>query len=102
MFSESAPASLTENASIALGRLGLSCPRQLSQHLATVAVPFLTNMRRISWTDEKGHAYKGFTTIVLDNPQALEKCLLDYFAEIAGAPPVFPDKYGRCWSNAWF
>lgn len=89
IFTESAPASLTENAAIAIGRLGLACPRQLSPHLANFAVPFLGNMKNIGWTDEKGHAYKGFTDVVLANPPAMEKCLLDYFAEISSAPPVF-------------
>lgn len=82
------PQSLNENAAIALGRLGVSCHQQLAPHLSSFAVPFLNIMRNVPWTDEKGHAYKGFVTVVLANPQALEKCLLDFFLEMANAPGV--------------
>lgn len=89
MFSADVPDSLNENAAIALGRLGIGCHQQLAPHLANFAPPFLHSMQKVSWTDEKGHAYKGFVNVVLDNPQALEKCLLDFFMEMANAPGVF-------------
>jgi len=89
MFSTDVPDSLRENAAIALGRLGIGCHQQLAPHLANFAPPFLQSMRKVDWTDEKGHAYRGFVNVVLDNPQALEKCLLDFFAEMANAPDVF-------------
>jgi transportin-1 len=83
------PQSLNENAAIALGRLGISCHQQLAPHLANFAPTFLQIMRGVQWTDEKGHSYKGFVNVVLDNPQALEACLLDFFSEMAQAPGVF-------------
>jgi hypothetical protein len=89
MFSSEVPDSLNENAAIALGRLGLGCHEQLAPHLANFAGPFLQAMKRIAWTDEKGHAYKGFVNVVLDNPAALEQCLLDFLLEMANAPGVF-------------
>ncbi|KAK1021234.1 hypothetical protein LTR33_018518, partial [Friedmanniomyces endolithicus] len=89
MFAENVPESINENAAIALGRLGIGCHEQLAPHLADFAVPFLRAMQKVSWTDEKGHAYKGFASVVLDNPQAMERCLLDFFAEMANAPGVF-------------
>ena len=89
MFSNAVPESLNENAAIALGRLGIGCHQQLAPHLASFAGPFLHSMQKVGWTDEKGHAYKGFVNVVLDNPQALEKCLLDFFSEMANAPGVF-------------
>ncbi|KAK0247811.1 hypothetical protein LTR48_000733 [Friedmanniomyces endolithicus] len=89
MFAENVPESINENAAIALGRLGIGCHQQLAPHLANFAVPFLRAMQKVSWTDEKGHAYKGFASVVLDNPQAMEQCLLDFFAEMANAPGVF-------------
>lgn len=82
------PQSLNENAAIALGRLGVSCHQQLAPHLGSFAKPFLNIMRDVPWTDEKGHAYKGFVTVVLDNPQALESVLLDFFMEMANAPGI--------------
>lgn len=89
LFNPSVPQSLNENAAIALGRLGINCHQQLKDHLGTFAMPFLQSMRHVQWTDEKGHAYKGFVSVVLDNPQALEQCLLDFFMEMAQAPGVF-------------
>jgi hypothetical protein len=89
MFSAEVPQSLNENAAIALGRLGIGCHQQLAPHLANFAVPFLRSMQKVGWTDEKGHAYKGFSNVVLDNPQALENGLLDFFSEMANAPGVF-------------
>nr|POE94726.1 importin subunit beta-2 [Quercus suber] len=89
MFSNEVPESLNENAAIAVGRLGIGCHQQLAPHLAQFAVPFLQNMRKVGWTDEKGHAYKGFANVVLDNPQAMEHCLLDFLHEMASAPGLF-------------
>lgn len=89
MFNGSVPDSLNENAAIALGRLGIGCHQQLAPHLENFAIPFLKAMQKVSWTDEKGHAYKGFSQVVLDNPQALEKGLLDFFTEMANAPGLF-------------
>lgn len=89
MYEASVPESLNENAAIALGRLGIGCHQQLAPHLANFAVPFLQSMQKVAWTDEKGHAYKGFASVVLDNPKAMEQCLLNFFAEMANAPDVF-------------
>lgn len=89
MFSKDVPDSLNENAAIALGRLGIGCHKQLAPHLANFAPPFLQSMQKVDWTDEKGHAYKGFVNVVLDNPQALESCLIDFLTEMAKAPGVF-------------
>ncbi|WPG97425.1 ARM repeat-containing protein [Acrodontium crateriforme] len=89
MFSRDVPESLNENAAIALGRLGIGCHQQLAPHLANFAPVFLQTMQKVAWTDEKGHAYKGFAFVVLDNPAALEQCLLPFFGEMANAPGVF-------------
>lgn len=89
MFSKDVPDSLSENAAIALGRLGIGCHQQLAPHLAGFAPPFLQSIQRVGWTDEKGHAYKGFVSVVLDNPQALEACLGDFLGEMARAPSIF-------------
>jgi len=86
LFNRDVPDSLRENAAIALGRLGVGYHAQLAPHLANFAPPFLHSMQKVAWTEEKGHAYKGFVNVVLDNPQALEKCLLDLFLEMANTP----------------
>jgi hypothetical protein len=86
LFSTTIPESLNENAAIALGRLGLGNEQKLAPHLATFAPPFLTIMRKVSWTDEKCHAFNGFVQVVLQNPAGLEQCLLPFLSEIAMVP----------------
>ncbi|KAI9663217.1 MAG: hypothetical protein M1821_008265 [Bathelium mastoideum] len=94
LFNDRIPESLNENAALALGRLGIGCAPQLAPHLATFAPPFLRAMRKIDWTDEKGHALQGFVEIVLNHPQAMESCLLEFFNELASAPRIFLTSMG--------
>ncbi|KAF2138133.1 uncharacterized protein K452DRAFT_329026 [Aplosporella prunicola CBS 121167] len=89
LFNAKVPMSLNENAAIALGRLGIGSAQALAPHLATFAPYFLQAIKNVDWTDEKGHALNGFIKIVLCNPQAMEQCLLDFFAEMASAPNAF-------------
>jgi len=74
---------VVENAAIALGRLGLENYEQLAQHLPVFAQDFLNAMDEVEPTEEKATAFKGFTMIVSQNPQAMEKSLLHYFRAIA-------------------
>ena len=94
LFNDRIPESLNENAALALGRLGIGCAPQLAPHLFTFAPPFLKSMRKIDWTDEKGHALRGFVEIVHNNPQAMESCLLEFFNELASAPRLFLTSMG--------
>ena len=77
------PKSLCENAAIALGRLGLANAEQLSPMLETFAEDFLSTMEEVDTTEEKATAFKGFSMVVGQNPQAMEKSLLQYFRAIA-------------------
>ncbi|KAF3913203.1 Transportin-1 [Arthrobotrys entomopaga] len=77
------PASLTENAAIALGRLGLACCEDLAPHLQDFAEPFLHTLNRVQETDEKDTAFCGLALITLSNPQAMESCLKTFFDAIA-------------------
>ncbi|KAG6005112.1 hypothetical protein E4U54_000410 [Claviceps lovelessii] len=77
------PQSLAENAAIALGRLGLENSELLAPALPTFAEDFITLMNKVDPTDEKASAFKGFSTVVAQNPQAMEKVLLDYFVAVA-------------------
>jgi hypothetical protein len=89
LFNDKVPESLNENAAIALGRLGIGSSETLAPHLATFAPYFIQAIRKVLWTDEKGHALKGFNKIILCNPQSMERCLLDFFLEMASAEPHF-------------
>ncbi|KAI1813544.1 armadillo-type protein [Poronia punctata] len=77
------PKSVTENAAIALGRLGLGNAELLAPHLAKFAEAFLTSMDEVETSDEKATAFRGFTRIVEKNPMAMENSLLHFFTSIA-------------------
>lgn len=85
LFDERVPDSLSENAAIALGRLGLGSAQYLAVHLAQIAPAFLRSIKKVGWTDEKCHALTGFMLIMLANPGAMEQCLLEFFSELSTA-----------------
>jgi transportin-1 len=77
------PKSVLENAAIALGRLGLGNSEIMSHHLTTFSEPFLKSIKSVDYTIEKATACKGFTLCVINNPQAIEKDLAQFFSMIA-------------------
>lgn len=77
------PPSVTENAAVALGRLGLDNAEMLGEVLPTFSEDFLNIMDEVDPSEEKATAFKGFTMIVGQNPQAMEKTLLQFFRAIA-------------------
>jgi transportin-1 len=77
------PRSVTENAAIALGRLGLGNSALMAPQLASFAEEFLTSMDEVDPSDEKATAFRGFACIVEQNPMAMEKSLLHFFTSIA-------------------
>jgi hypothetical protein len=85
------PLSLTENAAVAFGRLGLGCPALIAPHLSEFATLFLNAIRNVAWTDEKAHALVGFVQIALADEQSrlVEKQLLELFIEFAKTPSEF-------------
>ncbi|KAF2665581.1 ARM repeat-containing protein [Microthyrium microscopicum] len=98
LFNDKVPESLSENAAIALGRLGLGCSDQLAPHLGQIAPHFLKALRSIAWTEEKVDALQGLLLMVSLNPQAMESCLLELFVELSTIPepttvkPIWTDK----------
>ncbi|KAI9865537.1 MAG: hypothetical protein M1824_002277 [Vezdaea acicularis] len=86
------PESVSENVAIALGRLGIGCAEELGPSLGEFAELFLSSIRKVDETDEKGTAFQGFTMIVNQNPQAMERCLLTYFHAIATYEKVLRPK----------
>lgn len=83
---EEVPDAAGENAAIALGRLGLSCPIHLAPFLGDFAEPFLSAMSKITASHEKASAFMGFNNVIERNPQAMERSLGLYFAAIAQFP----------------
>lgn len=87
---EECPDGATENAAIALGRMGLACPEQMASHLAEIAEPFLNSLSKVSSSEEKASAFLGFNNLIQQNPQAMEGSMAEYFTAIA----QFPYKQG--------
>jgi len=83
LYNQKIPESLNDNAAIAIGRLGIGNPEKIAPHLAAIAPLWLQAMSRQTWTEEKGDAFWGFNLSVLQNPQAMESSLLQYFSEVA-------------------
>jgi transportin-1 len=92
---EDVPDSVNENASMALGRLGISCPEQLAVHLDEFAEPFLNSMSKIASTHEKASAFLGFNNVIGQNPSGLggQGVLGMYFISIA----AFPSRRAKGW-----
>ncbi|KAI5458433.1 armadillo-type protein [Mariannaea sp. PMI_226] len=83
MVNPRVPKALTENAAMALGRLGLHNSEMLGPALSNFAEDWLNIMLDVDPTEEKATAFKGFAMIVGRNPQAMEKDLLKFFTSIA-------------------
>jgi HEAT repeat protein len=77
------PGGVSENAAIALGRLGLDNAELVAPHLGNFAEEFLDTMDDVDPSEEKATALRGFTEVVTRNPQAMESVLLHYFSTIA-------------------
>ncbi|KAK3350866.1 armadillo-type protein [Neurospora tetraspora] len=77
------PGGVSENAAIALGRLGLDNAELVAPHLGNFAEEFLDTMDDVDPSEEKATALRGFTEMVTRNPQAMESVLLHYFSTIA-------------------
>ncbi|KAH7362901.1 importin subunit beta-2 [Plectosphaerella cucumerina] len=75
--------SVRENAAIAIGRLGLHSHEQLAPMLPSFAEDFLSSMETVEVSEEKATAFKGFTLVVAQNPQAMESALPQFFVAIA-------------------
>lgn len=82
------PVSVTENAAIALGRLGTYYFESLAPRLAEFAKPFLQSLERVEANNEKGQAFLGFNRTISLNPSAMGDCLVEYLqaaAELLGS-----------------
>lgn len=88
------PASVTENAAVALGRLGIGSCDELAPHLNLFAMPFLEALTKVVETDEKDTALKGFCMVVGRNPEAMEAALVPFFRAIAGYREPSPELRG--------
>lgn len=99
------PSSVTENAAIAIGRLGLGSCDDLAPHLESFARPFLDSIKNVAETDEKDTALRGFVMIVGRNPEAMESCLVPFFKCIAKyrePSPELHNLFQQVGYNSWY
>ena len=82
------PSSVTENAAIALGRLGLYCSESLAPHLPEFARLFLQSLELVENTNEKGEAFLGLNRTIILNPQAMGDCLMQYIKATVDLEPL--------------
>ncbi|KAL9559161.1 hypothetical protein MBANPS3_000565 [Mucor bainieri] len=64
-----APASIHENAMIALGRLGLACPQFVAPYLRSFVKPWLEKSLSVREGDEKDSAFRGLCVVIKFNAQ---------------------------------
>lgn len=64
--------SLSENAAVTIGRLGLVAPGLLAPQLPTFAQAWCTALWEIKDNEEKDSAFRGFCMMVGANPSGLE------------------------------
>ncbi|KAF7295959.1 Importin beta-2 subunit [Mycena kentingensis (nom. inval.)] len=68
-----APRSLHENAAVSIGRIGLTHPDIVAQHLPEFAQAWCQALYEIRDNEEKDSAFRGFCTLVQHNPQGIAK-----------------------------
>ena len=66
------PKSLSENAAVTIGRIGLVCPAAVAPELATFAQAWCIALWEIKDNEEKDSAFRGFCMMVSQNPAGLE------------------------------
>ena len=72
------PVSVSENAVVAIGRLGVHCSRSLAPHLQEFVEQFLHIIEPVEQTDEKAHAFLGLNCTIRQNPFVMGGSLLQY------------------------
>jgi transportin-1 len=72
LLNSKSPKSLSENAAVTIGRLGLVCPIRVAPMLGTFAQAWCTALWEIKDNDEKDSAFKGFCMLISKNPAGIE------------------------------
>lgn len=70
------PKSITENAAVTIGRLGLVCPALIAPTLASFAKAWCTALWEIKDNDEKDSAFRGFCMMISNNPAGIQEVSL--------------------------
>ena len=73
LLNSKSPKSLTENAAVTIGRLGLVAPNLIAPQLGDFATAWCSALWDIKDNDEKDSAFRGFCMLISVNPQGIEK-----------------------------
>jgi transportin-1 len=72
LLNSKSPRSLSENAAVTIGRLGLVAPAIVAPDLATFAQAWCTALWEIKDNEEKDSAFRGFCMMITTNPTGIE------------------------------
>ena len=72
LLNPKSPKSLSENAAVTIGRLGLVCPALVAPDLGTFSQAWCTALWEIKDNEEKDSAFRGFCMMISANPSGLE------------------------------
>ena len=72
LLNAKSPKSLSENAAVTIGRLGLVCPALVAPDLGNFAQAWCTALWEIKDNEEKDSAFRGFCMMISANPSGLE------------------------------
>jgi len=73
LLNSKSPKSLSENAAVTIGRLGLVAPAMIAPELGTFAQAWCTALWEIKDNEEKDSAFRGFCMMISVNPQGIER-----------------------------
>lgn len=79
------PPTVSENAAISIGRLGLVCPDLVAPHIPLFASKFIEHLQHTRDNEEKDTAFQGLCTVVSKNPDAL----FPFFPDFVRAATLF-------------
>jgi transportin-1 len=73
LLNQSSPKSLTENAAVTIGRIGLVQPEAVAPHLESFAQAWCAALIDIKDNEEKDSAFRGFCTLIQTNPNGITR-----------------------------
>ncbi|ORY34979.1 putative importin beta-2 subunit [Naematelia encephala] len=76
LLNPKSPKSLSENAAVTIGRLGLTCPALVAPNLSTFAQAWCKALWEIKDNDEKDSAFRGFCMMISVNPGGLDNSFI--------------------------
>ncbi|WVN86972.1 uncharacterized protein L203_102147 [Cryptococcus depauperatus CBS 7841] len=72
LLNSKSPKSLSENAAVTIGRLGLVCPALVAPELPNFAQAWCTALWEIKDNDEKDSAFRGLCMMISNNPEGIQ------------------------------